>query len=261
MIARPRVLVLRAPGTNCDAETAYAFQLAGAVPQAIHINQLIGDPSLIERFQICCISGGFSYGDDIAAGKFLALQLQTSLADALWRFHSRGSLLLGICNGFQVLLKAGLLVPNEAGGPVATLTWNDSGRYRACWVQLKADNRCCVFLRGIEQLELPIAHAEGKFVAIREQLLDSWELNHQLAIRYCRPNGTNGSVEFPHNPNGSVRGVAGICDESGRVFGLMPHPERYIDFVQHPNWTRRREDLAENGTGLRIFENAVQFFG
>lgn len=258
-MAKPNVLILRSPGTNCDEETAYAFELAGAETEAIHVNQLLAEPELIKKFQVVCIPGGFSFGDDISGGKVLALQLQHNLGDALGNFHADGNLILGICNGFQVLLKAGLLIRNEFEGPAATLTWNDTGRYRDSWVHLASDDDLCVFLRGIDQIELPIAHAEGKFVSRNSQLLEYLAVNHQLAIKYCKPSGPNGEVPFPHNPNGSAHDVAGICDDTGRVFGLMPHPERFADETNHPNWTRS-DRPAKQFTGLKIFENAVAFF-
>lgn len=258
-MAQPNALILRAPGTNCDEETAFAFEKAGAKTTAIHVNELLQNSKRIADFQILCLPGGFSFGDDIAAGKVLALQLQSHLSDVLQEFHQQENLILGICNGFQVLLKSGLLLSNEPEGPPVTLTWNDCGRFHDSWVHLSTDNEKCIFLKGIDQLELPIAHAEGKFVARNEQLLDYLQVNNQLAIKYCKPAGPNGQVPFPFNPNGSERDVAGVCDATGRVFGLMPHPERNIAPTHHPNWTRRT--MKEHGDGLAIFKNAVAYFG
>lgn len=257
-MTQPRVLVLRAPGTNCDHETGFAFEQAGASVEFVHINELIESPSKLGNYQVLCLPGGFSYGDDIAAGRILASQMHHRLADVLNEFRSREKLILGICNGFQVLIKSGLLIENDSQGLPATLTWNDNGRFIDNWVNLKADHDRCVFLRGVEQLYLPIAHAEGKFVTRSESILNQLSSNHQLALKYCRPGGLNGQVPFPHNPNGSVAHVAGVCDESGRIFGLMPHPERHIDGTQHPHWTRN--GAAEKGDGMAIFENAVAFF-
>lgn len=175
----------------------------------------------------------------------------------LRQFHAQGKLILGICNGFQVLIKSGLLFDESESQPPATLTWNDSGRYRDSWVNLHADDQLCVFLKGIDQLELPIAHAEGKFIALNDDEMRKLDERKQLAIRYCKASGPNGSVPFPENPNGSQADVAGICDPTGRVFGLMPHPERNIDPTHHPNWTR---DDCEGGAGLAIFKNAVNYF-
>lgn len=257
-MSQPNVLILRAPGTNCDQETGYAFELAGGTTGFAHINQLIEKPKLIKDYQILCLPGGFSYGDDIAAGRVLASQMQSRLADVLAEFHADGKLILGICNGFQILIKSGFLLPPDEQGLPATLTWNENGRFIDCWVNLKTDNDKCVFLNGVEQMYLPIAHAEGKFVPRNEAILNQLSANHQLALKYCRPGGLNGFVPFPHNPNGSTAHVAGICDETGRIFGLMPHPERHIDPTHHPRWTR--EGLAERGDGFAVFENAVQYF-
>jgi len=264
-MSKPTVLILRAPGTNCDQETGFAFEAAGATARYTHINQLIESPALLLDAQILCLPGGFSYGDDIAAGRIFASQLQTRMSEAISEFRDAGKLILGICNGFQILIKSGFLLPPDDGGLTATMAWNDSGRFIDTWVNLKTDNRKCVFLRDIEQMYLPIAHAEGKFVTRNETILDSLQSAGQLALKYCRPTGEigetgeNGSVPYPHNPNGSTAHVAGVCDSTGRIFGLMPHPERHIDPTHHPRWTR--EGLAECGDGLAIFQNAVGYFG
>lgn len=255
---QPKVTILRAPGTNCDQETGYAFEKAGGSVSYIHVNQLSESPEALSDAQILCLPGGFSYGDDIAAGRILASQLQTRLSDAISQFRDAGKLVLGICNGFQILIKSGFLLPADQQGLPATLTWNDSGRFVDCWVNLKSDHDKCVFLKGIDQLYLPIAHAEGKFVVRDDSVLDSLKSNHQLALTYCRPGGLNGHVPYPHNPNGSMAHVAGVCDSSGRIFGLMPHPERHIDPTHHPRWTR--EGVRDKGDGMAIFENAIQFF-
>jgi phosphoribosylformylglycinamidine synthase I len=275
MKPKPRVLVLRAPGTNCDVETAFAFQLAGAIAERVHVNRLLENPPLLDSYQILCIPGGFSYGDDIAAGRILATQLRLHLAEVLHDFSNKDRLILGICNGFQVLLRAELLFPPEPElGIPATLTWNDSGRFEDRWVYLRVTGRECVFLRNIQTLYLPIAHAEGKFVARDEQTLKKLEASGQLVLRYTLPPGRpseemvqsrNGldqdlaaPIPFPHNPNGSQANVAGVCDITGRVFGLMPHPERHIDPTHHPRWTRG--EAGPEGDGLQIFRNAVEYF-
>ncbi len=262
----PRVLVLRAPGTNCDEETAHAFELAGATAERVHVNRLIENPALQDRYQILCIPGGFSYGDDIAAGRILATRLRRHLSGLVDSFvHGNGDrLVLGICNGMQVLMRLGVLtegLQTEAAVP-ATLSWNDHGRFEDRWVHLAVDETPCVFLRGIERMYLPMAHAEGKFVAADEAVLEQLRSTGRLAIRYC--DGENGSVAgqtlaFPANPNGATANVAGVCDASGRVFGLMPHPERHIDFTHHPYWTRR-ETQPSAGDGLAMFQNAVSWF-
>jgi phosphoribosylformylglycinamidine synthase subunit PurQ / glutaminase len=258
-MSQPRVLVLRAPGTNCDQETAYAFELAGAKPERVHINRLLETPELAGQFQILCIPGGFSYGDDVAAGRILANQIQHHLAESLARFKDEGKLILGICNGFQVLIKSGILLEPDAEGPPATLTWNDSGKYEDRWVRLGVRGTKSVFLRGIEAMYLPVAHAEGKFVTRDEVALQRLQSDGRLALCYRRLLGENGeSVPYPDNPNGSMANTAGVCDATGRVFGLMPHPERHIDATQHPRWTRG--EGRQPGDGLRVFLNAVDYF-
>jgi phosphoribosylformylglycinamidine synthase len=258
LMPQPEVLILRAPGTNCDQETGFAFELAGGKASFIHINQLLLEPDWLKQAQILCLPGGFSYGDDIAAGRILGSQLQHRLVAAIHEFRDAGKLILGICNGFQILIKSGFLLPPDDQGLPATLTWNESGRFIDTWVNLKVDGTKCVFLRDIDQLYLPIAHAEGKFVPRNQSILDALQGNQQLALKYCRPGGLNGHVPYPHNPNGSVANVAGVCDSTGRIFGLMPHPERHIDPTHHPRWTR--EGLAEIGAGFAIFRNAVGHF-
>lgn len=268
-MSKPSVLVLRSPGTNCDEETVFAFEQAGAVAERIHINQLVESPSLLGRFQILCLPGGFSYGDDISAGRILANQMAAKLKDFLEQFQADEKLVLGICNGFQVLLKSGLLVEESNDGFSATLSWNTCGQYEDRWVNLASGNSQCVFLNGIEEMYLPIAHAEGRF-SVRDQLAYEHLLDSgQLVLRYSLPpveqgNGSNAKsgevkVPFPYNPNGSIGNVAGICDVSGRVFGLMPHPERFIDRTHHPRWTRLPADISVDG--MKIFKNAVAYFG
>lgn len=259
-MAAPRVIVLRAPGTNCDVETAFAFEQAGADVQRVHINRLLESPTLTSQFQILCLPGGFSYGDDIAAGRILATQFRSHLSQALHEFREQGGLILGICNGFQVLIKSGILVPDQGGQPQASLTWNESGMYLDRWVQLETADTPCVFLEGVESMYLPIAHAEGKFVVRSQAVLKQLQESGQIAIRYgcLQPAGGSDTPTPIDNPNGSTDDVAGICDESGRVFGLMPHPERHLQRTQHPRWTRG--EGREPGDGFVIFENAVRYF-
>ncbi|MHC4399378.1 MAG: phosphoribosylformylglycinamidine synthase subunit PurQ [Planctomycetota bacterium] len=261
---QPNVLILRAPGTNCDEETAFAFERAGASAELVHVNRLLESPRLFSRFQILCIPGGFSYGDDVAAGQILANQIQHHLADGLAQFKDARKLILGICNGFQVLIKSGILLdPDPQEGPAATLTWNDSGRYEDRWVRLGAYGSKSVFLKGIDAMYLPVAHAEGKFVPRNGRVLDELSASGQLALRYHPlsgdvDHGRASPLRYPDNPNGSVDDVAGVCDSSGRVLGLMPHPERYIDPTHHPRWTRG--EAGSVGDGLPVFLNAVEYF-
>jgi phosphoribosylformylglycinamidine synthase I len=258
----PKVLILRAPGTNCDGETAFAFEAAGAETERVHICRLLEQPSIAADYQILCLPGGFSYGDDVAAGRILANQIEHHLADVLGKFKDDGKLILGICNGFQVLIKSGLLLEADSQhGQTATLTWNDSGKFEDRWVELSTASEKCVFLKGIDRMYLPIAHAEGKFVARDADTLANLDRDGQLVLRYRPLDGSesNGQpVPYPDNPNGSTLNVAGLTDSTGRVFGLMPHPERFIDSTQHPRWTR--ESLPPEGDGLAVFKNAVGYF-
>jgi phosphoribosylformylglycinamidine synthase I len=259
---QPRALILRAPGTNCDIETAFAFEQAGAAAESLHIRTLLEHTQRLNDFQILCLPGGFSYGDDLGAGRILGNQIHLHLAHCLAEFREAGKLILGICNGFQILIKSGLLLPGDVRhGPPATLTNNDSGKFEDRWIWLQAGQSPCVFFEGIESLYLPVAHAEGKFVVRSPEVLADLELNGQVALRYVSQTpGGNGHVPYPDNPNGSQGNVAAICDASGRVCGLMPHPERHIDPTQHPRWTRRGANLPDAGDGLRVFQNAVEYF-
>ena len=278
-MSRPNVLILRAPGTNCDKETAFAFETAGATTESLHVNRLLESPAVLDRFQILCIPGGFSFGDDVAAGQILAVQMRHHLAGRLADFKAAGKLILGICNGFQVIIKSGILLDDEPSpasrpslrdgarpGPPATLTYNDSGKYEDRWVRLGVASEKCVFLRGIERMYLPVAHGEGKFIARDAAALARLEAAGQLALRYvplapCPGRGAGGEgshLPFPDNPNGSMADVAGVCDVTGRVLGLMPHPERHLDPTHHPRWTRG--EAGPVGDGLQVFINAVQYF-
>jgi phosphoribosylformylglycinamidine synthase len=254
-MATPRVLILRAPGANCDAETQFAFETAGAVAERVHINRLREQPDLLRRYQILVVPGGFTYGDDVAAGKILANQLSCFLGDAIRRFRDAEKLILGVCNGFQALLKAGLLIPPDDDGPIATLAHNASGRFQDRWVTLQAFPGRCPFLNGIDRMYVPIAHGEGRFVCRQEWMLRGLEQAGQVVLKYVPPPDEDGR---PYNPNGSQGDVAGLCDASGRVFCLMPHPERHVLPTQHPRWTRL--GLAPEGDGLALFRNAVRFF-
>ena len=256
-MGRPRVLVLRAAGVNCEAETAYAWQLAGAHPEIEHVNRLRESPQRLFDHQILTIPGGFSYGDDISAGKIFANQLDIFLGDQLREFADGNRLILGICNGFQVLCKTGLL-PGRAGDadlPGVTITTNSSGKYEDRWVVVQRCAGQCVFLSGQSRYELPVAHGEGRLVAGSEPDMCRLAEAGCLTLRYGSGNG--GPVRYPANPNGSMLDAAGLCDQSGRIFGLMPHPERFIHRTQHPEWTSRAQSKPD---GLALFEAAVAQF-
>ncbi len=266
--ATPRALVLTGYGINCDRETAFAFRAAGADAARVHVNDLIDGHDSLDRYQILAVPGGFSYGDDIASGKVLANRLRTHLGEAMERFIDRGGLVIGICNGFQVLVKCGLLGSPEGlvRRQAATLTYNDSNRYEDRWVYLRVEGDRCVFTRGLTSLYLPVAHGEGKFFAPPE-ILEGLEAAGCVVLRYADEEARPAGGRFPWNPNGSLRDIAGICDPTGRVFGLMPHPERNLFFTHHPSWTRiadrhRRagDSIPEEGDGMALFRNAVRYF-
>jgi phosphoribosylformylglycinamidine synthase len=252
-MAEVKTLVLRASGTNCDVETAFAFEQAGASVTSVHVNRLISREQQLADYQIMAIPGGFTYGDDIAAGKVLANELRLKLGEDIARFIEAGGLILGICNGFQVMVKAGILPePAEQGPAKMTLANNDSGRFECRWVHLGVDEASpCVFTRGMQSMYLPVAHGEGKVVA-EEGVLAA--LN--VPVYYTDERGDR-EAGYPYNPNGSIRNIAGVCDVSGRIFALMPHPERHIRGTQHPQWTRH--GAAEYGDGFKIFMNAVDW--
>jgi phosphoribosylformylglycinamidine synthase subunit PurQ / glutaminase len=254
-MATPKVLILRAPGTNCDVETQFAFETAGAFVERLHIQRLREDPAQLQRFQILVIPGGFSYGDDVGAGKILANQLSHFLEDSLRKFRDADKLILGVCNGFQAILKAGLLIPPDEDGPLATLAHNTHG-YQDRWLHLKKVSDRCVFLKEIDTMEIPMAHGEGRFQCREDWIAEGLEQAGQVVLKYVDSKGNSGA--YPVNPNGSQNDVAGVCDVSGRVLGLMPHPERHLLPVQHPRWTR--EGLKEKGDGLKLFQNAVEYF-
>jgi phosphoribosylformylglycinamidine synthase I len=256
-MAQPRAIVLRAPGTNCDEEAAYALERAGAVAETWHINKVIETPEALDRFQILTIPGGFSYGDDLGAGRILATRLARTLGDAIRRFHDRGGLVLGICNGFQVLVRAGLLPGGAACS--TTLAANQSGRFEDRWVRLLPRPGFSPFVAFSEPIELPVAHGEGRFLMSDPTAVDALESAGQVILRYAGGD-SQPTQDYPANPNGSAGAVAGVCDPTGRIFGLMPHPERFTEPWHHPRWTRHGSSVLAAPDGLRVFASAVQAF-
>lgn len=257
---KPKVIVLRTAGTNCDKETAFAFESAGAETELVHINELSRGEKKLESYQILAIPGGFTYGDDIASGKILANELKFGMEDSLQKFIKDGKLILGICNGFQILVKAGLL-PDLSGDfqtIEATLTLNDSNKFEDRWVCLKSGRGKCIWTRGIDGIiQLPVAHGEGKFIPKSRKVLNTLKKEGLIVLEYVDEAGIRKG--YPYNPNGSTENIAGICDRTGRIFGLMPHPERHINTYQHPTWTRIKEIKSGKGDGLAIFVNGVDF--
>jgi phosphoribosylformylglycinamidine synthase len=259
-MAKPKALVLRTAGTNCDEETCYAFELEAAAAERVHVNRLIAEPSLLASYQVLVLPGGFSYGDDISAGKILANQLVHHFADAVRHFIEADKLVLGICNGFQVLVKAGILLGLADGSrpdmaQQATITYNDSGKFEDRWVYLLPGTDKCVFIEPGRTLYLPVAHGEGKVCFTNDDALQQVRSSEQVAFRYV--DGDDRFGGYPVNPNGSVDHIAGLCDSTGRVLGLMPHPERFVHRTHHPRWTRRD---VPNPDGRSIFANAIRYF-
>jgi len=264
-----KALVLTGYGLNCDHETAYAFELAGARAERVHINSLIDGSRRLADFQIMAFVGGFSWGDDHGAGVIQAVRMRTRIGDTILRFVADGNLVIGICNGFQALVNLGLLpgLDDDYQSRTVALTTNDCGRFRDDWVHLAVNpDSPCVFTRGIERMELPVRHGEGKLFA-EPAVLDRLRAGGQVVLQYALPDGALARGEFPFNPNGSVYDIAGICDPSGRILGLMPHPEAYNHWTNHPNWTREKETCKRLGralptgrtVGIQMFQNAVEF--
>jgi phosphoribosylformylglycinamidine synthase len=252
----PVVLVLRAPGTNCDRETAFAFEQAGAETAALHVNELLAHPDRLSRVSGLVLPGGFSHGDDLGAGTILGTRIRSRLVDGVRRLVDRGGVVLGICNGFQVLAKTGL-VPGFDGTTArsVTLAQNESARYEDRWVTLEATSDRCVFLRKGERYEVPVAHAEGRLLPLDEGVRERLHRDGHVALRYLGPDGGH-PAPYPWNPNGAVDDVAGITDATGRVLGLMPHPERHQFPWQSPRFHRGEAPAVPDG--LRLFRHAVE---
>jgi len=276
---------LRAAGINCDLETEYALQLAGAKAERVHINRLIEDKGALDQYQIIVFPGGFSYGDDVAAGKILANQVIHHLYEPIQKFIDDGKLAIGICNGFQVLVKAGILPgfeeriatedtekfkiflategtetkeknkQSKINSQPVTITYNDSGKFEDRWVYLAPQTDRCVFIERGRQIYLPVAHGEGKVVTRNAKTLEKLKSEGYVAFKYVDENGREG--DYPVNPNGSVDSIAGLTDTTGRILGLMPHPERYVRPTQHPHWSRLKD--RRDGDGMTIFNNAVKY--
>lgn len=259
-----RIAVLYGHGINCDRETAAALnrvidaQDADGAAERVHTNELVRGRERLNDYQMLVLPGGFLHGDDIAAGKILAHTLRTELGTELEDFVASDKLVLGICNGFQVLTKIPLLP--GTGEQDVTLVWNDTGRFEDRWIRLAPDAEASsLYVDGIDSLRLPVRHGEGKFLA-DEKVLDRLEANGQVVLRYTREDGTPAEGAYPHNPNGALRDIAGICDDSGRICGIMPHPEAFHAPVNHPQWVEEEHGegtVPDRGAGLQIFDNAI----
>lgn len=256
---KPRVLILTGYGINCDYETEYAFNMRGVGGKAerVHVNDLTDGKSL-KSYDIFVVPGGFSFGDDIAAGKVLANKLRYHLRDQLEQFIQDGKLILGICNGFQVVVKMGLLPALESryGEQQVTVAYNDSNKFEDRWVYLSVNPEShCIFTKGLDRIYLPVRHGEGKLAVRDPETLSRLHERGQVVVQYVNERGE--LAGYPYNPNGSQDNIAGLCDPTGRIFGLMPHPEAYLFPTNHPRWTRER--VPREGMGVALFRNAVKY--
>jgi len=269
-----RALVLTGYGLNCDYETDFSLKLAGADSERVHINELMPSEKsdamiTLDNYHILVLGGGFSWADDHGAGVVMASKLRYNIGEQIKEFIRKGKLIIGICNGFQALVNLGLLpgFDGDYHSRKVALTYNDSGNFVDRWVTLRAqENSVCIFTKGISTLELPVRHGEGKFYA-KKEIIDRLIEKKQVVIRYADEQGRPAQGKWPFNPNGSLYDIAGMCDSTGRIFGIMPHPEAYNHYTNHPDWTRKREELArmgkeiekEEGEGITIFRNAVEY--
>ena len=245
--ANLKALVITGDGINCEQETAHAFKMARFHPEIRHLNDLISEKmsldDLSKNYSVLAIPGGFSFGDDLSSGKVLALKIQHKLGWDLTTYASRGGLVIGICNGFQVLIRLGLF------GKDVSITHNVQGKFVNAWTKVTPLGNKCVWLKGLGTLDLPIRHGEGRIIiasARRSETLDKMDRLGMICLKY------------EGNPNGSEERLAGICDSSGRIFGLMPHPEAFVRWTSHPEWTTQPARASAPGQGLALFENAYQ---
>ncbi|MCP3876390.1 MAG: phosphoribosylformylglycinamidine synthase subunit PurQ [Desulfobacteraceae bacterium] len=262
-------LILTGFGLNCDDETAHAFELAGAIAHKEHINALISGKIKLEDFHILALGGGFSWGDDHGGGVIQAVKMKNHIGADLLSFVDQGKLIIGICNGFQALVNLGLLpgLDNDYTKRSVSVTYNDCGNFRDQWVHVAANVKSpCVFTKDISIADYPVRHGEGKFIADLS-VINTLVANHQVVFQYADNKGNPAKGEFPLNPNGSIEDIAGICDPTGRIFGLMPHPEAFNHFTNHPDWTRETQLLKRQGKtpgqemtiGIQLFKNGVDY--
>lgn len=264
----PKIAILVTDGSNCDEETYFAFKLAGANPIRLHINQLLQKKADLLNYQILAIPGGFTYGDDVLSGKILASQLLYRLGEMINKFIDREKLVIGICNGFQVLVRMGVLPWPMKPAEDCSLIFNNSGHLECRWIRLKIKKSNCIFTKNLEEeiIDIPVAHGEGKFIVKNKDVLEKIKRKNLVVCQYIDKND-KATMEYPLNPNGAIEAIAGICNKTGRIFGLMPHPERAIFFHQLPNYPflkekylRERKKFPTEGPGLAIFRNGVSYF-
>lgn len=267
-MANPKAIVITGYGINCEEETAFCIEKAGAKADIVHINDLIDGHKKLDDYQIMLFPGGFSYGDDTGSGNALANKILNNVRDDMLKFAQQDKLIAGICNGFQIITNLGLLPAKDGqyGTTQTALMHNASARHECHWIHMKSTSKKCVWTKGIESLYTPVSHGEGNFYA-EPEIIKHLNDNDQVIFRYTKPDGSPANQEYPHNPNGALEDIAGICDESGRIMGLMPHPERFNSFENSYNWPLEKErliregkELPKQGQGMQIFENAVNYF-
>lgn len=265
-ISKPRVLIPSGYGLNCEEETAFGYRMLGADADIVHINDIIENPRMMQDYHIVAFIGGFVDGDHIASGKIHANRLRYRLGDELHKFIADEKLVIGTCNGFQTMVKAGILpaLDKDYDTETITLTYNDSGKFEDRWVHLDANKKSkCIWTKGIEELYLPVRHGEGKIRVANDEILKRLESENQIALFYMNPQTGKHAHEsdYPYNPNGSVKGIAGVCDPTGRVFGMMPHWEAFMSPYNHPSWTRLKAlgRLPSEGLGIQIARNGITY--
>lgn len=255
-MAKPKVCILTTDGTNCDEELYYAFEKFGGAPEYVHVNLLRQKKRKLKNYQILALPGGFSYGDDVASGKILAVEIVSFLKEQFANFIKNEGLILGICNGFQVLVRTGLLPFGKIGTMDVTLAQNDSGRFECRWVNVSIEKSRCIFLnKNVGSIsQMAVNHGEGRFFALKN-IINKLEEKNLVVFKYVDEKSKPAGV-YPQNPNGSTKAIAGICDTTGRILGLMPHPEKFVDITQHPNWRRQEFGIAQ---GAFIFKEMIRF--
>lgn len=272
---KPKVLVITGYGINCEEETAKCFNWSGANAEIIHINDVINGNKKIKDYQIMAFPGGFAYGDDTGSGNALANKIKNNLNDDILKFAQEDKLIIGICNGMQMLANLGLIPATDLkyGERQAALMHNLTARLECRWIYVKNNSKKCVWTRDIEMLHLPIAHGEGNFYT-EKSTLEKMQKADQIVFKYVKEDGSPAANEYPFNPNGAMEDIAGVCDPSGRIFALMPHPERFNSFTNEEGWELKKEKLIREqatkspnsiilptkGEGLKVFENAVKYF-
>jgi phosphoribosylformylglycinamidine synthase subunit PurQ / glutaminase len=258
------VLIITGYGLNCEKESKFAWEMAGALPELVHFSDLIAEPARLHNYAALMFIGGFSYGDHMTSGHVFALRTKHRLSGEIAKFIEQGKLIMGVCNGFQIMVKLGLLpgLDEDYFTQKLSIMQNDCGTFQNRWVPLRFEpDSPCVFTRGLDPMPLPIRHGEGKVFTLDKKLLQKLESLGCVPCRYADPGSGEATQKFPYNPNGSLNAMAGLCDPTGRIFGLMPHPESYLYPENHPQWELQKMNgcLPEHGSGLLMFRNAVEY--